>query len=61
MKVGDKVRVIKDLSDGEITVFSAGTIGVITEYHEYGYDYPYRVTAEGKSWWYPADALEAVD
>ncbi len=61
MKIGDKVRVIKELSDGEITEFPAGTIGVITEYHDYGYDYPYRVTAEGKSWWYPADALEAVD
>ena len=27
LKVGDNVRVIKELSDGEITEFPAGTIG----------------------------------
>lgn len=61
MKVGDKVRIVKDMNDHhERKVFSVGTIGTIAEYHEFGYDYPYRIFADGVYWWYPEDAFEIV-
>lgn len=62
LKVGDKVKIIKDLNEpNHKKVFPIGTEGVITECHSFGYDYPFQVCSNGKCWWYPSEALELLE
>lgn len=55
MEIGDKVKILVH----NPKKFSAGTIGTIVNYRSI-YDNPYKVSANGQSWWYKSEHLEAV-
>lgn len=61
IKVGDKVRTVKDIDSHGIKLFPIGTIGQVTEIDDNDYIKPYKVTADYNDYWYYSrDMLEKV-
>lgn len=60
IKVGDKVRTLKDRDCHNIKLFPLGTIGEVTEIDNDCVN-PYKVEANNDYWWYSRDMLEVVD
>lgn len=58
IKVGTRVRTLKDVADGE-ELFPIGTIGVVGKI-DVDDECPYRVDVGDDYWWYSKDMLEIV-
>lgn len=60
IKVGDKVRTLKDRDMEGCELFPIGTIGTITRIDGDDYRLPYRVEANNDFWYYSRDMLEVI-
>ena len=59
VKVGNRVRTIKDIDKDGHSLFPVGTIGVISKIDDNGV-YPYRIDAYDDFWWYSRDMFEVI-
>lgn len=63
MKVGDQVKIITNVdADVDRKRFQVGTVGTIVNdmSHDITYCNPYQIEANGKRWWYKAEALKLI-
>ena len=60
IKVGDKVRTLKDRDVNHNKVFPIGTIGKVT-YVDDDDELPYEVEADNDRLWYSRDMLEVIE